>query len=459
MKALMLIIAAVAAAMGASLLASEKPNIVLLFSDDAGYADFGFHGSDEMMTPRLDAFAKEGVRFTEAYVSDSTCGPSRAGLMTGRYQQRFGYLENNVPGLMSLSSSLLGDEMGLPLTEKTMADYLKAAGYETAVFGKWHLGAADRYHPTKRGFDHFIGFRGGARSFFAYPEGKPDRPEDRWEHGFGNFAEPKGYVTDVIAEDTMAFIEENKERPFFAYVSFTAVHAPMQALPEDLAKFPELKGKRKALAAMNLAMDRACGTILDQLEELGLAENTLVVYANDNGGPPNSNASNNRPLSGTKANYLEGGLRVPMLMRWPGKIPAGVAYDYPVITLDLLPTFHAATGQALGGETNWDGVNLIPYVSGENNERPHETLYWKKSVRGAIRDGDWKLLRFGDRPAELYDLTKDISERNNLAAEHPNKVKELFKKFFAWEQTLELPLFMLRMEYEVKDLELMDSYR
>ncbi|MEO0473002.1 MAG: sulfatase [Bacteroidota bacterium] len=436
---------------------SDQPNIVLIFADDAGYADFGFQGSKVMKTPHLDQLAKTGMRFSQGYVSDPTCGPSRAGLMTGKYQQRFGYEENNVPGFMSVNSALDGAEMGLPVSEKTMADYLKALGYRTAVFGKWHLGGADRYHPLKRGFDEFYGFRGGARSYFAYQK-EPADSQNKLERNFAEFAEPGRYLTDRLGEETAAFIERNKDRPFFAYLSFNAVHTPMDATEEDLAQFPELTGKRKEVAAMTLAMDRACGVVLNKLKELGLEENTLVVFTNDNGGPTDKNASVNLPLSGTKSNHLEGGIRVPFVMRWPGKIPVASEYHFPVSTMDLLPTFYAVAGgeNALSGI---DGIDLMPFVRGKKQGRPHQTLFWKKDGRAAMRDGDWKFIRFPDRPAELYNIVKDETEQDNLAAEHPDKLKKMYKAVFEWELTLERPLWMLRKEFEKVDIDRMDRYR
>ena len=257
---------------------ARQPNIVLLFADDAGYADFGFHGSPTIQTPNLDELARTGVRFSQGYVSDPTCGPSRAGLITGRYQQRFGFEENNVPGYMSANSAELGDKMGLPVDEITMADRLKSLGYATAVFGKWHLGHGDQFHPLKRGFDEFVGFRGGARSYFAYPDGQADLPENRLERGFGEYREPDGYLTDVLADEAVAFIERNSDVPFFVFLSFNAVHVPMDALEADLALFPGLQGLRKQLAAMTVAMDRASGKVLDRLGELGLSDNTIVVF-------------------------------------------------------------------------------------------------------------------------------------------------------------------------------------
>jgi arylsulfatase A-like enzyme len=443
---------------------NKQPNIVLLFSDDAGYSDFGFQGSTEMKTPNLDRLASEGIQFTQAYVSDPTCGPSRAGLITGKYQQRAGYIENNVPGYMSEVSAQDGADMGLPLSEITMGDYLKSMGYKTGFYGKWHIGSADRFHPTKRGFDEFYGFRGGDRSYFAY-DGKPKGMREevfsdkRMERGFGHFEEPKGYLTDVLADEAISFIEKNKEDPFFVFLSFNAPHTPMEATEEDLQQFPELSGNRKIYAAMNLAMDRASGKVLDRLKELGLDENTIVIYTNDNGGPSDKNASVNLPLSGTKSNHLEGGVRVPFLMRWPGVTGSNGKYDLPVSTMDLLPTFFAAAGGKVEGLKGVDGVDLEPFVTGENQGRPHQTLFWKKDVRAAVRNGDWKLIRFPDRPAELYNITDDMTEHTNLAADHPGKVKEMFKQIYEWELTLERPRWMLKAEFEKYDIDRMDKYR
>ncbi|MGJ8736246.1 sulfatase [Zobellia laminariae] len=439
--------------------AQDKPNIVFILSDDAGYADFGFQGSKEFKTPELDKFAKNSVLFTQAYVSAAVCGPSRAGLLTGKYQQKFGFEENNVPGLMS-KNGITGDDMGLPLDQKIMADYLKEQGYKTAVFGKWHLGNADRFHPTKRGFDEFYGFRGGARSYMPYgTENQLTRNEDRLERGFGEYEEYEGYLTDGLADEAISFMERNQKNPFFIYLAFNAVHTPMEAKEEDLAKVQGLTGKRKTLAAMAIAMDKACGKVLNRIKELGLDKNTLIVFTNDNGGPSDANESSNNPLSGTKANHLEGGIRVPFLMSWPGKLKPNTVYGNPISTLDLLPTFITAAGGNVSNIKGLDGVNLIPFLTENTTEKPHETLYWKKEARGAVRHNDWKLVRFPDRPAELYNIKEDISEVNDLAAEHPEKVRELYKMLFNWELTLERPLWQLERRFEGKAAERMDTYR
>lgn len=438
---------------------ADKPNIVLLFADDAGYGDFGFQGSRHFKTPHLDGLAKSGVRLSQFYVSASVCGPSRAGLLTGQYQQRFGFIENNVPGIMSPNGRLDGQEMGLPLEIPTLGNHLQRLGYRTAVFGKWHLGIADRYHPLQRGFDEFVGFRGGARSFFPYPSDKLPDIGRRLERGFQNFSEHQGYLTDVLADEACDFIERNRDRSFFAYVSFNAVHTPMQADPKDKDEFPQLSGKRRTVAQMTQSLDRACGRILATLNRLGLDDNTLVVFTNDNGGPTNANASSNFPLAGTKATQLEGGIRVPAVVRWPTALKSGAVYSHPTSTLDLLPTFVRAAGGDLSAIQTLDGVDLIPYLTGAQQGRPHQTLYWQMDTRAAIRDGDWKMMRFPDRPAHLFDLAEDPSEQNDLADMHPELVKSLYKKLFAWEMELERPLFLLRRQEEAWVAGQFDTYR
>lgn len=438
--------------------AQKQPNIILLYSDDAGYADFGFQGSKIMKTPNLDKLCEQGVRFTQGYMSGSSCGPSRAGLFTGKYQQRFGFEENNVPGFMAPNTALDAEEMGVPLTEKMMGEYLQELGYKTAYYGKWHLGGADRFHPTKRGYDEFYGFRGGARSYWAYPEDY-DYKMNWLERGFGNYKEPTKYLTDDLADAACDFIERNKNRPFLAVLAFNAVHTPMHATDDDMLVYPQLSGLRQQVAAMTTGLDRACGTIIKKLEELGIDDNTLIVFTNDNGGPTDKNGSINHPLSGTKSNQYEGGIRVPFIMKWAGKIKPGTEYNYPIISLDLIPTFVAAAGGDAEKLNDLDGVDILPHINGEKTGRPHEVLYWRKEVRAVIRKGDWKLMRHIDRPAELYNIPNDISERNNLANKYPGKVKEMFKELYEWELTLARPSWLLDRKFEKVDVDRMNKYR
>ena len=355
-------------------------------------------------------------------------------------------------------AGLTGEDMGLPLSEKTIADHLKAQGYRSILLGKWHQGGADRFHPPKRGFDEFYGFRGGARRYFAYEEGQKVDPLNWVERDFKGYKEHQGYLTNALGDEACAFMERNREVPFFVYLSFNAVHTPMDVRKEDLVEFPHLEGKRKAQAVMMLAMDRACGKVLAKLESLGLADHTLVVFTNDNGGDEN-NASRNDPLSGVKATHLEGGIRVPFIIKWPGQMKAGSTYAHPVSLLDLLPTFVDASGGDSAAIKGIDGVSLLPYLKRERTDRPHQTLYWKKEVRAAVRDVDWKLIRLPDRPPELYDLSKDISEVTNLAATHPDKVRELYKKLFQWELQLERPIWQLKRKYEHTAMDRYDRFR
>ena len=313
--------------------AEELPNLVVLMSDDAGYADFGFQPlvADDYrsLTPRIDSIAKQGCRLSSAYMSGAVCSPSRAGFMTGRYQQRFGHDNNIPPGYM---------KGGLPLTETFMAKRLGDLGYKTGLIGKWHLGYPEDYQPNQRGFDYFYGCLQGSRKYFPIENVSPHRVflENTTP------TEEAGYITDRIGDGACRFIEANKSNPFFLFVSFTATHGPLDVKEEHLKKLANMKpNKRKKNAGLMVSLDENVGKILDQLDVLGLTEKTLVVFTNDNGGQTQSGA-NNHPLRGRKGQLWEGGVRVPMAIRWPGHIPAGSVFEEPVISLDLFPTFLAA---------------------------------------------------------------------------------------------------------------------
>ena len=433
----------------------EKPNIIFILSDDAGYADFGFQGSHQFSTPNLDKLSKLGVIFNQAYTTDAVSGPSRAGLMTGRYQQRFGIEENNVSGLMSTNGKCTKADMGVNLKERFISDYLSEVGYKCAIFGKWHLGSEDQYHPFKRGFDEFVGFRSGGRSFYPIAPKKleGDNFDKKLEYGFENYKEPKSYLTDVLGNEACKFIQANKNNSFFVYLAFNAVHSPLEIDPKDESKFATIKDpKRRKLAAMALSMDRAIGRVYDTLVKNGLEKNTILVFSNDNGGPHVTNTSN-YPLRGMKATFLEGGIRVPAFMVYPGVIKENSRYAYPISFMDFLPTFANVAGAQLSSENPVDGVNLLPYLLGQNKERPHQTLYWKCEGRGVVRDGDMKFMRFPDRPAELYDISKDVTEKNNLAAQHPDLIKKYYEMLSDWEMTLSRPVWMLQRKYEKRILQ------
>lgn len=436
---------------------TKRPNIIFILSDDAGYADFGFQGSKQFQTPNLDKMASQGVILEQAYTTDAVSGPSRAGLMTGRYQQRFGIEENNVPNLMSENGLYKWEDMGVDLDEKMIPYYLKQAGYKCAIFGKWHLGANDEYHPFKRGFDHFVGFRSGARDYYEI-ENKAKisghGEEKKLEYGFREFKEPDRYLTDLLADEACDYIKENKENPFFIYLAFNAVHTPLQADKADMEQFKHISSKkRQVLGAMTLSLDRNCGKVWETLKKEGLDKNTIIVFGNDNGGP-NGAETSNYPLRGMKGTFLEGGIRVPSFIIYPKVIDKGTRYPYPISFFDYLPTFANLAGVDVPEDAALDGVDILPYVSGKRgDERPHQTLYWKCENRGTVRDGDYKFMRFPDRPAELYDISKDETEKNNIAAEHPELIEKYYKMLFNWEMTLERPKWMLERFCEQRVME------
>ncbi len=435
----------------------EQSNIIVIFTDDAGYADFGFTGSKDFKTPHIDRLASEGISFTNAYVSSAVCGPSRAGLITGKYQQRFGFVHNNVPGAIATEASLPTELMGLPFDQRTIADHLGELGYKSIIIGKWHLGHGDGFHPLDRGFTEFYGFLGGARDYFASDRINEER---RMWRNRDHIPEPTGYLTDHFADEACRFILNNKESPFFLFLSFNAPHTPLQAKEEDLALFDHVSpNQRKILAAMTWSVDQAVGKVMSTLEELGLDENTLVIFTNDNGGTTYFGADNS-PFSGTKSTHLEGGIRVPFIMKWKNHLNAGQTYDYPIITLDILPTSIALAGGDPGQIEGLDGVNLLPYITGENKSRPHETLYWSgDGCFSAIRHNDWKLIKMPDRLPELYNLADDPAETNNLALEQLNMTQDLLRKLFTWENANGQARWQLQKQYEVIAIERFDAYR
>lgn len=410
-----------------------KPNILFIVGDDMGYADVGFHGCQDIPTPHLDALAASGVRFTNGYVSGPYCSPTRAGLMTGRYQERFGHEFNP------------GGPNGLPLTEVTIADRLRAAGYATGLVGKWHLGAQPEQHPQKRGFQEFFGFLGGSHSYFN-------------SSGILRGTEQVNeldYTTDAFGREAVAFIERHKSEPWFLYLAFNAVHTPMNATDDRLAKFPNVEDtQRRTYDAMLLALDEAVGSVRKKLADTGLDKNTLVLFISDNGGPtmPGTtvNGSRNTPFRGSKRTTLEGGIHVPFVVSWPDRLRPGV-YEKPVIQLDATAT--ALTAAGVKAE-HLDGVDLLPFLSGENSNAPHDVLYWRFGQQMAIREGEYKLVRYDSNvdtrtgrsgqpvtEAKLYRLSDDIGETKDLSGQLPDKVKELQTKWDAWNATLVKPLW------------------
>jgi arylsulfatase A-like enzyme len=422
--------AVLAAPSAAAAADTPKPNIVVIVGDDMGYADVGFHGCRDIPTPHLDALAKAGTRFTNGYVSGPYCSPTRAGLLTGRYQTRFGHEFN--PGA--------GPDVGLPLTETTLADRLRAAGYVTGLVGKWHLGVGPR-HPQRRGFDEFFGFLGGAHPYFA-GKGKAGTIL----RGTAAVDETE-YLTDAFKREAVAFVERHRAKPFFLYLAFNAVHTPMQATDAGLTRFTTIPNpQRRTYAAMMASMDDAVGAVRAKLRELKLDENTLVFFVSDNGGPTmpgtSVNGSVNTPLRGSKRTTLEGGVRVPYLISWPGRIPAGRTFDHPAIQLDFAPTALAAAGVEVRPDWRMEGVNLLPYLTGQNAGRPHVALYWRFGQQMAVRHGDFKLVRYDAAadggppgtatPPRLYNLASDIGEATDLTEREPTRVKDMQATWTTW---------------------------
>lgn len=411
---------------------AKPPNILLILADDLGYEDLGYQGSTEILSPNIDHLASGGVRFTDAHTTASVCSPSRAGLITGRYQQRFGH-EANTPSPPD----------GMDTRETTIADRLQKLGYRTAAIGKWHLGTTAAQYPTARGFDTFYGLREGSRSYFYNAE-KSDRP--------GNFHAIEkdgkqvafdGYLTDVLADQAIDFITQDSGEPFFAYLSFTAPHGPLEATQTDLARFAHIENKRRrTYAAMIWAMDRAIGRVVDQLKNANQLENTLIWFLSDNGGATN-NASSNLPLAGHKGIKFEGGIRVPCLLHWPAKFTAGQVEDRMISALDVLPTSLAAAGGQVGPKEPrpLDGVNLLPFLTHENTDVPHQELYWHKLWFSAMRDGPWKLIYVQDYGYALYNLESDLGELHNIAPQEPDRVAAMTTKLNAWKSQMVEPLW------------------
>ena len=395
--------------------AADKPNILVIVADDLGWGELGCQGNDQIPTPHTDSIAKNGIRFTSGYVSGPYCSPTRAGLMTGRYQQRFGHEFN--PGPQA------PEDFGIKQT--TIADRLKSAGYATGMFGKWHLGDGDS-HPLKRGFDEYYGFLGGAHPYQQIGKGRNailrgDRPVETME-----------FTTLDFGREAAKFIDKHHEKPWFVYLPFNAVHTPMEAPQKYIDRFEKIADKkRRTFAAMLSAMDDAIGEVLGKLREHKLEENTLIVYFADNGGPTGANTSTNGPLNGFKATVWEGGVRVPFLMQWKGKLPAGKVDDRPVIQLDVQPTVLAAAGVAIKPEWKFDGVNLLPYLTGEKKDSPHDALFWRFGRQRAVRQGDWKLTDTGSGPM-LFNLSKDIGEKTDLASQEADKLKQLEAIYAEW---------------------------
>lgn len=445
-------------------IAAERPNIVVLIADDLGYGELGCQGNPQIPTPHIDSIASNGVRFTDGYVTASYCSASRAGFMTGRYQTRFGY-EFNPIGAHNDDPNV-----GMPLSQRTLAEMLRDAGYATGLVGKWHLGGAAPYHPLRHGFDEFFGFLHEGH-FYVPPPYKgvttmlrrkvlPNGGTGRWSETNliysthmghneppydannpilrdGQPVEEKSYLTDALAREAVDFIERRSAQPFFLCVAFNAVHSPLQAPDRLMTRFASLKDvQRRIFAGMLANMDEAVGAILGQLRDKKLEENTIVFFISDNGGPTRELTSSNAPLRGGKGDVYEGGIRVPFLAQWKGTLPSGKVYSHPVVSLDVFATAAALAGDAASDRNASDGRNLVPYLTGSNDKPPHDRLFWRMQSKTALRQGDWKLVknpgwRRKEAQWELYNLAEDIEESKNLAAAMSEKAEALQRE---WER-------------------------
>jgi arylsulfatase A-like enzyme len=454
---------------------TKQPNIVVLFADDLGYGELSCQGNPEIPTPHIDSIAKNGVRFTSGYVAGPNCSPSRAGLLTGRIPTRFGY-ENNPIGEKNEEPGY-----GLPVEEITIAEALQGGGYTTGLIGKWHQGGTAKFHPFRHGFDEFFGFTheghyflpppykgattllrrkvlpGGAKGLWMGKGGlhyhdimghnEPDYDANNPIVRGGQPVVETEYLTDALTREAVDFIERHDDKPFFLYLAYNAVHSPLQGADAYMKKYAHIEDlQRRIFAAMLGNLDDSVGEVLAQLRKSGIEEDTLVFFLSDNGGPTKELTSSNLPLRGGKGQMYEGALRVPFMMQWKGKVPCGLVYEKPVSSFDIFATA-AANSEGVTAPRQVEGVDLIPYLTGEKDGAPHKTLFWRQGNKTALRHGDWKLLKMGkwnrqqEAKWELYDLSKDLAEETDLAAVNPEQVSELVK---IWEQLngeMKPPLF------------------
>ncbi len=435
MKSFLLLLAVLAAlATASATAATAKPNILLIVSDDQGYADTGFQGAKDLATPHLDRLAAGGVRFTNGYVTHPFCSPTRAALLTGRYQQRFGHERNPFYDPADRRE-------GLPLTETLLPARLQPAGYVSGWVGKWHLGAAPEFAPGRRGFAETYGFIGGGHRFRDWAVNAAVEYTVPIERN-GVAVEIPEHLTPAFGREAAAFVRRHRSEPWFLYLAFNAPHNPSEPTAERLARFAAIKDPvRQKYAAQLSLMDDAIGETLSALRETGQERRTLVFFFSDNGGPVGINGSSNTPLRGAKGSVYEGGVRVPFVLSWPERVPAGRTDARPVSSLDVFATALGVAGVAMPADRRYDGVNLVPYLTGENNGVPHERLFWRNGALLAVREGDWKLVRGAGPTDELYDLKSDVAETKDLAAAQPAVAARLAAALEAWNRELVEPAF------------------
>jgi arylsulfatase A-like enzyme len=424
-----------------------KPNILVIVADDLGYGDIGVHGGKDVPTPNIDALAASGMRCTNGYVSAPYCSPSRAGLLTGRYQTRFGHEFN----------PHVGEEgkLGLPLDQRTIADHLHGAGYATGLVGKWHQGFDRAHHPQSRGFDDYFGFLVGGHNYLLHKDAEAEFGSAHSKNMIYRNREVQkldGYTTDLFTDEALAFMDRHKDKPWFLYLAYNAVHTPLEVLDKYGDRVPKsiTDPQRRGYLSLLIGLDDAVGRVTAHLRKTGKDKDTLIFFFSDNGGSGRKpflayNTGVNTPLRGDKGQTLEGGIRVPFFVSWPDKIPAGKTYDHPVIALDILPTACAVAGAKVDADV--DGVDLLKRLNGADATAPHESLCWRFGPQKAIRMGKWKLVDWRDFETkqdsgwQLYDLEKDIGEKNNLAKAEPRIVAELSAAWEKWNKRNVAPLW------------------
>lgn len=406
----------------------SRPNIVLILADDMGPGEVSCYWGKDLATPNIDSIGAKGIRCTQAYVSCSICAPSRAGLLTGRYQNSFGFETNPTPEYKAWDLGL-----GIPHDIPMIQELLKKVGYQTAIVGKWHLGVRPQFHPNNRGFDYYFGFAGGMHDYF--PEG------NHWWN-YGNDVQEQGkkvrnfkYLTEEFTDRCVNFIQKSVKSggPFFLYAAYNAPHGPEEAPQNYIDRNNSIENlKRRTFAGMISALDDGTGRIMATLKRLGVIDNTIVVFLTDNG-VHRTNKSQADPFKGAKGRYEEGGVRMPFLIQWPGRLPAGRDFTFPVFSLDLFKTFAMAAGMKEQDIPHNDGMNLIPYLAGERKDSPRETFCWRHFGQAAILHGKWKLLMESGKWVTLYNLDTDWREQHNLFSEYPKVVEELKKIYKNWE--------------------------
>ena len=408
----------------------DRPNVIIILSDDQGWGDVGFNGCTDIPTPNLDKLAEGGISFQCGYATHPYCSPSRAGLLSGRYQYRFGH-ENNMP---------YNDEhpdAGLPLDQLLISKLLHQNGYQTCAIGKWHLGDAEKFWPTNRGFDDWFGFSGGGNNYWG-DSGKKNPMKGILRNGKPVPLDELTYLTDDFSEAAVRYIDTytKSDKPFFMYLAYNAPHAPIQATREYLDKTEHIEdGKRASYAGMVVGLDAGIGKVIQKLKDSGEYDNTLIFFYSDNGG--HLGGASSAPFRGHKGMLFEGGIREPFLISWPKKIKGGSRYQQFISALDIYPTILAAAGVQHPQPEKLDGVNLLPYLSGKKTASPHDILFWRYSdgLGYAVRKNDWKLVKSGYKHAFLlFNLKNDPYEHHNLAAQFPEKMEELKADYARWEK-------------------------